>query len=73
MRSFSLEGRKNDFLVLAEQLQYVCRFIATQNRTINSRLSERELALPGSDYPSFASNAWGGKTDIMRLQIMDGV
>jgi hypothetical protein len=39
----------------------VCRFAAVRNRTIDSRLSEHELALPGSDYPSLASNAWGRK------------
>lgn len=72
MRPFSLECRQNDFLVLAEQLE-LCQFAAARNRTIDSRLSEHELSLPGSDYPSLASSAWDNNTDIMQLQIIGEV
>jgi hypothetical protein len=51
----------------------VCRFAVARNKIIDSRLSEHELALPGSDYLSLVSNAWGKNTDIMQMQIMDGV
>jgi hypothetical protein len=58
MRSFSLEGRQNYFLVLTKQLQHASVRRFTKQNHIDSRLSEHELALLGSDYPFLASNAW---------------
>jgi len=46
----------------------------SQNSTIDSPLSEHELALPGSGYPSLASNVWSSKdTVITQMRITGGV